>query len=423
MIGCEWAWLSASAALVGGGFLVRPCLRCAVVLDEVETYPGVDQLPAAWDRVVGESNLFLSCDYLRALETHGPERLQLGYALAYHEGRPVAAVAVQVFDVDNELLALRERTEYNRSQRILGGVLERAGTWLRNQGLGLAGRRVMVCGNLFSCGLDGVAWSDELPETDRWPLALELIAQLQRKHDASYVVIKDLPATQTPHRLVLHEAGFHRLKVEPSMDLHAPPAWNSRADYLDALNTKYRKAALRADEALTKAGYTLEALTDLAPELERMHALYLQVEQRAQMRYGTIGPGYLEALARLLGPDAWRCSVIRRGDALAGFSFVVKQGDTALAHLVGFDYAANAEAPVYLRLLHSVIDDGLALGCSTLHYGRTALEPKARLGAIPTETEIWIKHSHPLANQIVGPLVRLAPQDTAPQREPFRRGA
>lgn len=422
MIGCEWAWLSASAALLGGGFLVRPCLRCAAVSDEVETYPGIDQLPAAWDRVVGESNLFLSREYLRSLQSHGPERLQLRYALAYREGRPVAAVTAQVFDADDELLDLRERTDFNRSQRMLGGALERAGTWLRNQGLGLVGRRVMVCGNLFSCGLDGVAWSDELPEGERWPLTLKLIAQLQREYAASYVVIKDLPATPAPQQLSLRAAGFHRLKVEPSMDLHAPPAWRSRADYLDALNTKYRKAALRADEALAKAGYTLEPLTDLAPELDRMHALYLQVEQRAQMRYGTLGPGYLEALARLLGPDAWRCSVIRRGDALAGFSFVVKQGDMALAHLVGFDYAANAEAPVYLRLLHSVIDDGLALGCSTLHYGRTALEPKARLGATPTETEIWIRHSHPVANQIVGPLVRLAPQDTAPHREPFRRG-
>lgn len=423
MIGCEWAILSASAALLGGGFLVRPCLRCATLSDEVETYPGIDQLPAAWDRVVGDGNLFLSRGYLRALESHGPERLQLRFALAYREGRPVAAAAVQVFDADDELLALRERTEFNRSQRILGGALERVGTWLRNQGLGLAGRRVMVCGNLFSCGLDGVAWADELPEAERWPLALQLIAQLQREHAASYVVIKDLPATPAPHRLALRAAGYHRLQVEPSMDLHVPGAWRSRADYLDALNTKYRKAALRMDETLATAGYTLEPLSDLAPELERMHALYLQVEQRAQMRYGALGPGYLAALASQLGPNGWRCSVLRRGDTLAGFSFVVKQGDTALAHLVGFDYAANAEAPVYLRLLHSVIDDGLALGCTTLHYGRTALEPKARLGATPTETEIWIKHSHPVANQIVAPLVRLAPQDTAPRREPFRRGA
>ena len=103
-----------------------------------------------------------------------------------------------------------------------------------------------------------------------------------------------------------------------------------------------------------------------------------------------------------------------------GFSLVLKDGDTAVAHVVGFDYEANKQAPVYLRLLHQVIEDGLSLGCRVIHFGRTALEPKARLGALPTVTEIWVKHSHPAINRIVGPLLRLVPQDATPHREPFR---
>jgi hypothetical protein len=131
-------------------------------------------------------------------------------------------------------------------------------------------------------------------------------------------------------------------------------------------------------------------------------------------------PSYLPALAEMVGPTRFRCSLIRKERSVVGFSMVLKDGDTAVAHVVGFDYEVNKQAPVYLRLLHQVIADGLSLGCRMIHFGRTALEPKARLGALPTGTEIWVKHSHAVINRIVGPLIRLVPQDTAPHREPFR---
>jgi hypothetical protein len=388
----------------------------------VACFDRIDDAPAAWESVTAGSGLFLGRAYLRLLETNGPAGHTPRYALVERGGRPVAAIATQIFDVDDELLAVRDRTAYNAGQRPLGRALDKTTMWLRNKGLGLLGRRVLICGNLFSCGLDGIAFAPGEDPVEIWPLVMEAVQRIQQADGrVAFLAVKDPLAQHSDHRRALRAAGFAHLKVEPSMDLHAPAAWRSRADYLDALNTKYRKAANKIDEAMAKAGAAVESLPDLTDEQDRLHALYQQVERRALMRYGTVQPGYLPALAAWAGPDRYRCTVVRIDGVIVGFSLVLKDGEVAIAHTVGFDYAANAKAPIYLRLLHSILEDGLALGCRTIHYGRTALEPKARLGATPVETEVWIRHSHPLINLAVGPLLRLAPQDRAPHREPFRR--
>jgi len=122
----------------------------------------------------------------------------------------------------------------------------------------------------------------------------------------------------------------------------------------------------------------------------------------------------------MAGPERFRCSLIRKDNEIAGFSAVVKDGDMAVAHLVGFDYETNTHVPIYLRLLHQIIEDALFLNCRVIHYGRTALEPKARLGATPTNTEAWIKHCQPPVNRMLGCILRLVREDKAPSRNPFR---
>jgi hypothetical protein len=376
-------------------------------------------VPAAWDVLTTGQSLFLQRNYLRLLELHGPAGLGHRYALIERDGHPIAGVAAQVVDVDDELLAVRDRTAFAAGKR---PALDRLTTWLRNRGLGMLGRRVLVCGNLFSCGLDGLALAPGEDAQATWPLVLDALRKMQQAdRRIAFLLIKDLSAQDDAHRAAFATAGYAHLKVEPSMDLHADPAWTSRADYLLALNTKYRKAALRLDAQMAEAGCTLEPLPNLRPEQACLHALYLQVEQRAVMRFGSVGLEYLPNFAEWAGPDRFRCTVIRQGSEIVGYSAVFKSGYTALAHMVGFDTAANERAPIYLRLLHSIIDDGLALGCTTLHYGRTALEPKARLGATPTDTELWLRHANPVVNMAVGPLLQLVPQDVAPQREPFRK--
>ena len=58
-----------------------------------------------------------------------------------------------------------------------------------------------------------------------------------------------------------------------------------------------------------------------------------------------------------------------------------------------------------------------------LAFGRTALEPKARMGCVPEPTSIWARHRHPMLNKIVQPLLELIEVDEAPMFTPFKAAA
>jgi hypothetical protein len=84
------------------------------------------------------------------------------------------------------------------------------------------------------------------------------------------------------------------------------------------------------------------------------------------------------------------------------------------------DKAVAAEVPLYLRLLHAVVEDAIALGCRRISLGRTALDPKARLGARPKPLRVWVRHRHPWLNVLMRGLLGSIPHDEAPERNPFK---
>jgi hypothetical protein len=67
-----------------------------------------------------------------------------------------------------------------------------------------------------------------------------------------------------------------------------------------------------------------------------------------------------------------------------------------------------------------VVADAIALGCRSLSFGRTALEPKARLGATAAPLRIWVRHRVPIANLLLRNLLHVVPHEEAPVRSPFK---
>jgi hypothetical protein len=129
---------------------------------------------------------------------------------------------------------------------------------------------------------------------------------------------------------------------------------------------------------------------------------------------------FLPTLAERLGDDL-RFTVLRKDGELLGFVTTVKDGETAVGYYIGFDRKQNAEIPIYFRLLQAVVGHAIALGCKRLSLGRTALEPKARLGARPDPMRVWIRHRIPMLNLIVrGLLHTIDDHEEPPQRNPFK---
>jgi predicted N-acyltransferase len=232
-------------------------------------------------------------------------------------------------------------------------------------------------------------------------------------------MVKDIPDGDAADADALAQFSYRPLETDPDMILELSPQWRVYADYLASLNSKYRKSARQIEKDVEAAGCRVETLEDVAGCAEELHALYLQVHEGARLRLVTLRPEFIPALAAALG-DSLRCTVIRRGDEMLGFVTTLKDGETAVGYYMGFDRAINAETPIYFRLLQAVVEDAIKLGCRRLSLGRTALEPKARLGARPAPLRVWVRHRIPALNLLVRGLLRAAHHDEAPERNPFK---
>ncbi len=170
------------------------------------------------------------------------------------------------------------------------------------------------------------------------------------------------------------------------------------------------------------AGLTLRRFEPDAALGARMHALYLQVHERAALRPFTLHADYFTAVCRAAGPRLRCAGIFSADDALLGFICTLDDGAQAIAWHIGFDRAAAQQHPLYLRLLHASIEDAIALGARELSFGRTALEPKSRLGAKSRPTAVWLRHRQPMMNRLVQPLLALVHPDEAPEVHPFKSG-
>ena len=149
------------------------------------------------------------------------------------------------------------------------------------------------------------------------------------------------------------------------------------------------------------------------------------MHRNAALRPFTLHDDYFAELAATAGERVRFAGLFDGPDdspaALLGFIVTLADVDEALGYHIGFVQDDPRALPLYLRLLHASIADAIALGAHALSFGRTALEPKARLGAKPQEMQVWLRHRQPVFNRIVRQLTGFAHHAEAPATNPFKK--
>jgi hypothetical protein len=362
--------------------------------------------PDHWDALVEGGSFFMTRAYRALLEKHSPEGMRTRYALVYRNGKPIVALAAQILDVSgNQLMQLPDSK-------------------VRSKALESFKARLLVCGSLVSSGFHGLAFAEDEPADLLWHAVAEAIFRIRRADrlhgKIDYVMIKDLDQGRSDSAQPLLAFSYRPLQTDPEMAMPVRPTWQKFDDYLADLNSNYRGKARKIIKQVSDAGYRVERNADAAEHDAQLNRLYREVEQRASTRLSALPPGYFGALATLAGPQRFRCTLIRDDSAIVAFMTTIKDGDRALGYYVGFDYEVNARVPLYLRLLQTLIDDAIELGCTELSFGRTAMEPKASLGATAKASHVWLRHRVPVVNAVVRELFARVQPDDAPQRRPFK---
>ncbi|MBL7923691.1 MAG: GNAT family N-acetyltransferase [Bacteroidia bacterium] len=367
-----------------------------------------------------QTSEFLRRDYLLALEEAAPPGLSFRY-LSHKKGRK--SDLLFYFQVIN--LSSREVGQivhFEPYSKMMSGI----SMLIQNLLFGVKKDKphyLVVCGNMCLSGEYGVVAPAEVKDKTA-ELLMEAVQcvnrELDKKGKVVANIVKDYPSELDPYGNILKSRKFNALVMDPIMKMEIRSHWNRFDDYLADLSAKYRQRFLQARKKI--ADFEIRSLseTDLIRLKPRLDVLYKAVQDKSPVRLIKTDAAYLISLSRHLGEKITFKGIFKEGELLA-FLCGIHAGDHYEAHHIGIDYHYNKSHSLYLNLLYLYIEMAIANRVSLLSFGRTALEMKTTVGAVPHAYNAYIKLSNSLLNSISSHLLPAEASSNWIPRNPFRQ--
>jgi predicted N-acyltransferase len=214
---------------------------------------------------------------------------------------------------------------------------------------------------------------------------------------ASLIVMKEFPSRYRNAMACMSNDGYARVPSFPmtrlSLDYPDFETYTHRAMSKNARKSLRRN--LRRAESAGKID--LEVTNDIAPHIDEVYPLYVQVYERAKLRFEKLTPDYLCRLGRDM-PDKVRFFIWRKNGKAVAFAVTMIDGDTLCDMYLGLQYPIALELHLYFYTFRDVltwaINQRLKWYCSTpLGY-----DPKLQLGCDLLPLDLYVRHRSDLAN-------------------------
>jgi hypothetical protein len=357
-----------------------------------------------------------SMEYLAALSKSAGDSGTFIYPRVYSQGKLLAAGCFQELNLNREKL------------NDLGRIFAADSSWsLRLEGAvkGLLGSKsksmkVLIAGNCQVSGPYGLFFEQNVSEADQLIIWQQLIQFIERDlYPFSIVLVKDLGSRSSQMDASWRRDSFSATQVLPVMQMELKAQWLVFEDYLAAMGSKYR---IRA-KAARKKGRELQLkrlnTDDIVQHLDAIMELYNNVYVRARFRLQRVNKDYFVQLSKMDSGkfvfNAWM-----DGDVMVGFSTMILDQDRADAHLIGLNYDTNKTHSLYLNMLYQYVEDAISARSKLLDLGRTAMEIKSTVGAVPVDLSVYLKLKNPLLNGLACMLVGSSAPEAWVQRHPFK---
>lgn len=374
-------------------------------VDSVQDLPHDD-----WNKVVNGRNVYLSLEYLSAIEEALSDQMQFRYAISYSDtNEPLVVAAYQLVEF------VDKRRQYSQDLCSLSYHLHKAiaDVFTIN---------VLVCGNVFSDGENGFL-SRLISEKDAVREVAAMTESLKRqpaiKEKSSITLFKEFWSESTEHSDVLKEFSYRDFMIDVNMVLKFHDSWKNMDDYLASMKTKFRtraKSIYSKSKALQIVDFTEE---DIHRNAERIELLFGNVLEKSDFSFGRLNAQAFANLKRNL-KDRFLFRGAWLNEELIGFSTALINGDVIEANFVGLDYELNREYAVYQLFLCDYVEQGLKLEMKELHLGRTAELMKSQVGALPQNMKLYAKHRKSVPNLLLKPIIQSISPSEFELRIPFK---
>ncbi len=235
-------------------------------------------------------------------------------------------------------------------------------------------------------------------------LAARLLASRLRDHarrlGARLVVLKEFPAKYRPALACFLEAGFTRIPSLPMTWLGI--AYENFEDYLArALSKKTRQDVRKKLRAAAKAPpIELSVVDDVAPFIDEVYPLYLQVYGRSKLHFDKLTKEYFFELGRRM-PDRARFFIWRQNGRIVAFSICLIHGEDIHAEYLGLDYTVALDLHLYHYAFRDVVSWAIARGHKRFRSGGLNYDPKLHLRQVLDPIDLYVRHTSSIANVLL----------------------
>jgi predicted N-acyltransferase len=214
---------------------------------------------------------------------------------------------------------------------------------------------------------------------------------------ASLIVMKEFSSSHRPAMACMSNDGYARVPSFPMTRLRLDFA--DFETYLTTVLSKNARKSLRKNlrDAEAAGRIALEVLDDVSPVVDEVYPLYLQVFERATMRFEKLTKEYLCRLGRDM-PDKARFFVWRIDGRAVAFAVTMVSGDALFDLYLGMEYPLALELHLYFYTFRDVINYALARGLKTYCSTPLGYDPKLRLGCDLMPLDLYVRHRNPIAN-------------------------
>lgn len=368
-----------------------------------------------WPDRFTASDLFMSADYLLALQSNAPPSLRFMYAILCDPSEQQEAYFYFQFKDFKASDALNYSEEAGWRAQLIQVFKRLLARLVHVQG--------MVSGNLLVTGNHGVMWHQSSSPPADWQTTYAMVIAeakvFARENNLPYryLMCKDYQTPAQDHSPIQWQSA----QVQPKMVLELAPHWQDIEDYLGDMSSKYRRRIRNALRKVADCTFRFVNAAELAPYLDQIYVLYLQIVERAPFNMFVLPRDYFLALLEAL-PEATDCVLLLdESDKLLAFQMQILNGSSYEAHFLGYDHDRLKEYDLYLNLLLCTVRRGIELGAQNIQFSRTAMQIKSSIGAVPHDIFIYVQSDHRWINPYFSRIIHLLdPPVTFDQRHPFR---
>lgn len=378
---------------------------------QYELYDNVDDIVIKdWNLGNPENNLFLTLSYLKTLEDSLSQTMSFRYIIFYQKGIPVGIAATQLINFNSTQLKFQE------FPCKIGDTIKN--TLFKNLDV-----KVLICGNLFSCGEHGFVYNPAyISAKEAFEMLSDALREVRKNENEkkpSFILLKEFWPESFKQSDYIKRHDFKEFKIDVNMVLKLNPEWNTFEDYLSSMKTKFRtraKKVFNQSEELVVKDFTPE---DIENHKNEINNLYLSVIEKADFKIGKLNATTFKNLKISL-PDTFKFYGYFLNQKLVGFYTAFILDDAIDANHIGIDYTFNKSHAIYQRMLYDYVDMAITHKVVSLRLGRTAEIIKSCVGAKPVEMKLYVKHGNSFSNTILKPLVDLISPNDYEIRNPFK---